>query len=119
MMGISWIELMVIVLVALIVIGPKDLPRALMTLARSLRAVRRAGREFQSQVDQFMRDSEIEAMRRDVEDAVRSEGRSSKRAPHPPGEIVPAPPPAPAPEPVPASPETATSKDVAPKDVDP
>jgi sec-independent protein translocase protein TatB len=110
---------MVIVLVALIVIGPKDLPRALMTLARSLRAVRRAGREFQSQVDQFMRDSEIEAMRRDVEDAVRSEGSSSKCAPRPPGEIVPAPPPSPAPEPPSASPEPATSTEVAPKDVDP
>jgi sec-independent protein translocase protein TatB len=105
MMGISWIELMVIALVALIVIGPRDLPGALMTFARSLRAVRRAAREFQSQVHQFMRDSEIEAMRRDVEDAVRGEDSAPKRAP--------------APEPVPASPETATSKDVAPKDVDP
>ena len=117
MMGISWIELMVMALVALIVIGPKDLPGALMTFARSLRAVRRAAGEFQSQVDQFMRDSEIEAMRRDVEDAVRSEASPSQRAPRPPDEIVPAP--APAPEPVSVWPETATSKDVAPKDVDP
>lgn len=119
MMGISWIELMVIVLVALIVIGPKDLPGALMTLARSLRVVRRAARDFQLQVDQFVRDSEIEALRRDVEDSVRSEGSSSKPAPRPAGEIVHAPPPAPAPESVPTSPETATSKEVAPKDVDP
>jgi sec-independent protein translocase protein TatB len=118
MMGISWIELMVIDLIALIVIGPKDLPRALMTSARSLRAVRRAARDFQLQVDQFVRDSEIEALQRDVEDSVRDADSASKRAPRPAGEIVHAPPPAPAPEPVPASPETAASKDVAPKDVD-
>jgi sec-independent protein translocase protein TatB len=56
MMGISRMELMVIVLVGLIVIGSKDLPAALRTLGRSLRAVRRRAREFQVQVDQFVRD---------------------------------------------------------------
>jgi sec-independent protein translocase protein TatB len=116
MMGISWIELMVIVLVALIVFGPKNLPEALMTLARSLRAVRRVAREFQSQVDQFLRESEIEALRRDVEDAVRKDN-VPKRTPDPPSEI--APPPSPAPKLEPASRETAGSKDVAPKDSEP
>lgn len=121
MMGISWIELMVIVLVALIVFGPKDLPGAVMTLARSLRAVRRAAQEFQNQVNQFVRDSEIEALRRDVEDSVRHEDRAPKPALRPAGEVIPAYPPSPTPEPMPASPETATATatDVAPKDVDP
>ena len=56
MMGISWMELMVIVLMGLIVIGSKDLPAALRSLGRSLRAVRRMAREFQVPVDQFVRD---------------------------------------------------------------
>ncbi len=110
---------MVIAFVALIVIGPKDLPDALMTLARSLHAVRRAAREFQTQVNQFLRDSEIEALRRDVEDSACGEDSAPKHAARPLGEIVPAPAPAPAPEPVPASPATAISKDLAPKDADP
>jgi sec-independent protein translocase protein TatB len=56
MMGISRMELMVIVLTGLIVIGSKDLPAALRTSGQSLRVVRRIAREFQVQVDQFVRD---------------------------------------------------------------
>jgi sec-independent protein translocase protein TatB len=73
-------ELMVIVIVALIVIGPKDLPAALRTMGRSLRTVRRMSGEFQSQVDQFIRNSEIETMRREVEDAIQDEWKASPKA---------------------------------------
>lgn len=80
MMGISWMELMVIVVVALIVIGPKDLPVALRTLGRSVRAIRRMAGEFQSEVDQFIRDTDIESVRREVEDVMREAERASPRA---------------------------------------
>jgi sec-independent protein translocase protein TatB len=77
MFGISWMELMVIVGVALILFGPNDLPAALRTLARSLRVIRRMAREFQTEVDQLIRDSELDAVRRDVEETVR--GKQSER----------------------------------------
>src|SRR5512134_44880 len=97
MMGISWMELMVIVLVALIVIGPKDLPAALRTLGQILRGVRRMAREFQIQVDLFVRESEIDALWRDVEDAAQ-DGATMRASPRAAGETVAAPRPSPAPE---------------------
>ena len=120
MMGISWMELMVIVMVALIVIGPKDLPAALRTLGQILRGVRGMAGEFQVQFDQFVRESEIDALRRDVEDAAEGEDSAPMRAsPCAAGETVAAPPPSPAPERVPALAETAAPGKFAPKDADP
>lgn len=79
MMGISWMELMVIVVVALIVIGPKDLPAGLRTMGRSFRAIQRMSREFRSQIDQVIRESEIDSMRRDVKDAIRGAEEKSPK----------------------------------------
>lgn len=78
-MGISWLELMVVAVVALVVIGPKDLPAALRTLGRSLRAVRRMAGEFQSQVDQVIHDPKFEKMRREIEDAIQEVGKPSAK----------------------------------------
>ena len=117
MMGISWMELMVIVLVALIVIGPKDLPAALRTLGQGLCAVRRMAREFQVQFDQFVRESEIDALRRDVEDAAQ-DSVPVRASPRVAGETATAPRPSPAPERVPASAETAASKNGTPIEAD-
>lgn len=73
MMGISSLELLVIVVVALIVVGPDKLPGAIRTLGRTLRAIRQTTRQFQTQVDQFVRESELDEIRRDVEATVRGE----------------------------------------------
>jgi sec-independent protein translocase protein TatB len=70
-MGISGMELMVIALVTLILFGPKELPEVIRTAARALRFLRRSAQDFQSQVDQFVRDSEVNAVRGKVEDAIR------------------------------------------------
>jgi Tat protein translocase TatB subunit len=118
MMGISWMELMVIVMIALIVIGPKDLPAALRTLGQILRGVRRMAREFQIQMDQFVRESEIDASWRDIEDTAQ-DSATMRASPGAAGETVAAPRPSPAPERVPASPEIAAPKNFAPKDADP
>ena len=71
MMGISWTEFMVIVAVALVVIGPKDLPAAIRTLSHGLRTIRRMAADFQGQVDELIRDSEMDSARREVEEAIR------------------------------------------------
>lgn len=115
MMGISWMELMVIVMVALIVIGPKDLPAALRTVGQFVRGVRGMAREFQDHVDQLVRESEIDASWRDIEDT--AQDSATMRAS--PGAAGAVPRPSPAPERVPASPETAAPKNFAPKNADP
>ncbi|MEH3119820.1 MAG: Sec-independent protein translocase protein TatB [Methylorubrum populi] len=72
MLDMSWGEVMLIGGVALIVIGPKDLPKALRTLGQITTKVRRMAGEFQSQFNEAIREAELEEVRRDVEGVKRS-----------------------------------------------
>lgn len=72
MFGFDWSELMVIVVVALIVLGPKDLPRALYQLGKWTRHARRITGEFQRHVDDIVRQAELEEVRKTVQDAAKS-----------------------------------------------
>ncbi len=67
MLDIGWPELFIIAVIAIIVIGPKDLPRAMAHMARWLRKARMMAREFQSGVDDMVREAELEDIRRQVE----------------------------------------------------
>jgi sec-independent protein translocase protein TatB len=58
---------MVIGAVALIVIGPKDLPKALRTVGNVTGKVRRMAAEFQSQFNDAMREAELDEIRKQVE----------------------------------------------------
>jgi sec-independent protein translocase protein TatB len=68
MLDIGWSEMAVIALVALVVIGPKDLPKAMKTAAFWVRKARSLASEFHSGIDQFVREAELEEAR----DAIRS-----------------------------------------------
>ena len=72
MLDMSWGEVMLIGVVALIVIGPKDLPKALRTLGQITTKVRRMAGEFQSQFNEAIREAELEEVRRDVEGVKRT-----------------------------------------------
>jgi len=72
MFGFDWSELMIIVVVALIVLGPKDLPRALYQLGKWTRHARRITGEFQRHVDDIVRQAELEDVRKTVQDAAKS-----------------------------------------------
>jgi sec-independent protein translocase protein TatB len=63
---IAWPELILIGAVALVVIGPKDLPRAMRIAGYWLRKARTLSREFQSSVDQMIRESELDEMRQEL-----------------------------------------------------
>jgi sec-independent protein translocase protein TatB len=67
MFDMSWGEVMVIGAVALIVIGPKDLPKALRTLGNMTAKVRRMAAEFQNQFNDAMREAELDEIRKQVE----------------------------------------------------
>ncbi|TYC50350.1 twin-arginine translocase subunit TatB [Rhodobacterales bacterium] len=73
MFDIGWTELMVIACVAIIVVGPKDLPRMLRTLGQTIGKMRRLSREFQSTFNDALREAEKQAdiadMKKQVEDA--------------------------------------------------
>ncbi|GLS45504.1 Sec-independent protein translocase protein TatB [Methylobacterium brachythecii] len=67
MLDFSWGEVMLIGGVALIVIGPKDLPKALRTVGQVTSKVRRMAGEFQHQFNEAIREAELDDIKRDVE----------------------------------------------------
>src|SRR5262245_7102011 len=68
MFDISWSELLLIGIVALIVIGPKELPGALRTLGQWMAKVRRMAAEFQGQFQEAMREAEIDQLKKDMDE---------------------------------------------------
>ncbi len=60
MFDVSWSELLILAIVALIFVGPKELPRLLNTLGRYAGVVRRHANEFRSYFEQAMREAELE-----------------------------------------------------------
>lgn len=64
MLDIGWPEMLVILAVALIVIGPKDLPKALYTVGKWVRAARKMTGDFQRHVDEMVRDTELEEVKK-------------------------------------------------------
>ena len=67
MFDISWSEMAIIALLALVVIGPKDLPRVLRTMGQFMRKARALSREFQSGLNDVMREAELEEARKAIE----------------------------------------------------
>ena len=59
MFGVDSSELLIIILVAVVVIGPKDLPRVMRTVGHWVGKARGMANQFRSGVDQMMRESEI------------------------------------------------------------
>lgn len=64
MFDIGWSELLLIGVVALVVIGPKELPSAIYALGKWTRKARMAAREFQSHIDDMMREAELDELRK-------------------------------------------------------
>jgi len=69
LLDFGWSELMLIGLVALVVIGPKDLPRALRVAGYWVRKARTLSREFQSSVEQMVREAELDEVRQELKKA--------------------------------------------------
>lgn len=67
MFDLSWGEMMLIGAVALIVIGPKDLPRTLRAVGQGVGKIKRMASEFQGQFNQAMREAELDSVRKEVE----------------------------------------------------
>jgi sec-independent protein translocase protein TatB len=67
MLDMSWGEVMVIGAVALIVIGPKDLPRALRTVGQVTGKLRRMAAEFQGQFQEAIREAELDDVKQQLQ----------------------------------------------------
>jgi sec-independent protein translocase protein TatB len=64
MFDIAWSELGVVAVVALVVIGPKDLPKVLRTMGQWTSKARSMAREFQSGLDDMVREAELDDLRK-------------------------------------------------------
>jgi sec-independent protein translocase protein TatB len=62
MFGIGYSELLVIAIVGLVVIGPKDLPRVMRQVGRWVGRAQTMARHFRSGIDTMMREAELEEM---------------------------------------------------------
>ena len=72
MIDISFMELIVIAVVALVVIAPKDLPRALRTVGNYVGKMRRMATDFQRQLNDAIRDEELDQLQKQVTEVGRS-----------------------------------------------
>ncbi len=66
MFDIGWSELLVLGVIALIVVGPKELPGLLRTIGRYAGVLRRQAGEFRAQFDQAMREAELDQLKKDI-----------------------------------------------------
>ncbi len=66
MFDIGWSELLILGVMALIVVGPKELPGLLRTLGRYLGMIRKQASEFRTQFDEAIRETELDQIRKDV-----------------------------------------------------
>ena len=67
MFDLGWPEMLVIVVVALLVIGPKDLPTALRTVMGVVRRMRGMAREFHRSLDELARESGLDEVKREFD----------------------------------------------------
>jgi len=70
MFGLGWGEVVVIGIVALIAIGPKELPTVLRTLAQTMGKIRRMAQEFQGQFQEALREAELSDLKKHADDIV-------------------------------------------------
>ena len=66
MFDIGWQELFILAVLAIIVIGPKDVPRTIKTVTGWLRKARSMARELQSGIDDVVREAEIDELQREA-----------------------------------------------------
>src|SRR5579864_2478717 len=68
MFDISWTEFVLIGVVALIVIGPKELPGVMRTIGQWTRKIRSMAADFQRQFEREMREAEFADLKKQVDD---------------------------------------------------
>jgi len=72
MFDVGWSELLVIGIVALIAIGPKELPGVLRTVGNYMGKIRRMASEFQGQFHEAMREAEMADLKKSVDEMAES-----------------------------------------------
>lgn len=67
MFDIGWSEMVFVAIIAVLVIGPKDLPRTIATVGKYIRKARGLARDFQSGIDDLAKDAELDDLKKSVQ----------------------------------------------------
>ena len=88
MFDIGWSEMAIVLLVALIVIGPKDLPRVARNMGKWVAKGRAMAREFQRALEDMAREAELDKVKSEIEKAGRTDlGKTIEKTIDPSGEL--------------------------------
>lgn len=69
MLDVGWTEILVIAIVLIIVVGPKDLPQMLRTFGRMMTKMRGMASDFRQQFDEALREADLEDVKKTIGDA--------------------------------------------------
>lgn len=72
MFDLGWSKLLIIAVLAIVVVGPKELPGLMRTIGKFLGHIKRQADEFRGQLRDAMKDTEFEQIGKDVADIRRS-----------------------------------------------
>jgi sec-independent protein translocase protein TatB len=67
MFDLGWQEFLLVAIITIIVVGPKDLPRVIRSVSQWVRKARSMAREFQSSLEEVAREAELDDVRREVQ----------------------------------------------------
>ncbi|MBT6096526.1 MAG: twin-arginine translocase subunit TatB [Rhodospirillaceae bacterium] len=74
MFDIGWQELFILAVLAIIVVGPKDLPRAIKTVTYWIRKARSMARDLQDGLDDVVREAELDEIKKEANKMMDGEG---------------------------------------------
>ncbi|WP_313525317.1 Sec-independent protein translocase protein TatB [Shinella sp.] len=69
MLDVGWTEILVIAIVLIIVVGPKDLPQMLRTFGRMVSKMRGMAGDFRQQFDEALREADLDDLRKTIGEA--------------------------------------------------
>jgi sec-independent protein translocase protein TatB len=75
MFGLGWTEILLIAVIAVLVVPPKDLPGMMRNVGRSVGKLRRMASQFQRELENAVRDDELDNLRKQVTEM----GRETRR----------------------------------------
>jgi len=67
MLDIGWTEIAIIAILAILVIGPKDLPKAMRSIAKIIGKTKAMMREFQNNLDEMIKETELDEVKKQIQ----------------------------------------------------
>jgi sec-independent protein translocase protein TatB len=66
MADLSWSHILIVLLIALVVVGPKDLPKLMRTIGRWTAKAREMADQFRRSFDEMSREAELDELRKEI-----------------------------------------------------